>query len=281
MAAGLGFIEFTTGDVLTAAAANGYLASQVVMVFADSAARTTAITSPQEGMISFLKDTNSTEYYSGSAWIAIGGGSSPLTTKGDLYTFDTADARLGVGADGTVLTADSVEATGLKWVAPSSGALVLLNTTSFTGVASQSINDVFSATYDNYKIVAKVNNASTAGIIFRYRVAGSDNTTSNYNIQQTQSGATTVSTQSRVNRDNFDFFGGSITSQDNYYFIETIFPFASETTVINSIALHNPSLPESFINVGGFDQTTSFTGFSLIASTGNISGKVSVYGYTK
>jgi len=74
MAAGLGYKEFTTGDVLTAADANGYLASQVVMVFADAAARTSAITSPQEGMISYLKDTNSTQYYSGSAWVAIGGG---------------------------------------------------------------------------------------------------------------------------------------------------------------------------------------------------------------
>lgn len=73
MAAGLGFKEFTTGDVLTAADANGYLASQVVMVFASAAARTSAIASPQEGMISYLKDTNSTEYYSGSAWAAIGG----------------------------------------------------------------------------------------------------------------------------------------------------------------------------------------------------------------
>jgi hypothetical protein len=76
MAAGLGYKEFTTGDVLTAADANGYLASQVVMVFASAAARTSAIASPQEGMISFLKDTNSTEYYSGSAWTAIGGGST-------------------------------------------------------------------------------------------------------------------------------------------------------------------------------------------------------------
>jgi hypothetical protein len=76
MAAGLGFKEFTTGDVLTAADANGYLASQVVMVFADAAARTSAIASPQEGMISYLKDTNATEYYSGSAWVAVGGGSS-------------------------------------------------------------------------------------------------------------------------------------------------------------------------------------------------------------
>ena len=76
MAAGLGYKEFATGDVLTAADANGYLASQVVMVFASAAARTSAIASPQEGMISYLKDTNSTEYYSGSAWVGIGGSSA-------------------------------------------------------------------------------------------------------------------------------------------------------------------------------------------------------------
>lgn len=125
MAAGLGFKEFTTGDVLTAADANGYLASQVVMVFADAAARTTAITSPQEGMISFLKDTNSTEYYSGSAWVAIGGSASPLTTKGDLYTYSTTNARLGVGTNGQVLTADSTAATGLKWAAAGGAGKVL------------------------------------------------------------------------------------------------------------------------------------------------------------
>jgi hypothetical protein len=47
------------------------------------------------------------------------GAVSPLTTKGDLYTFSTSDARLGVGANNTVLTADSAEATGLKWATPS------------------------------------------------------------------------------------------------------------------------------------------------------------------
>ena len=79
MAQGLGFIEFSTGDVLSAAAANGYLASQTVMVFADASARTSAISTPYEGMMSYLKDTNSTEYYSGSAWVAIGGASGGQT----------------------------------------------------------------------------------------------------------------------------------------------------------------------------------------------------------
>jgi hypothetical protein len=72
--AGAGYKLFNTGDVLTAAQVNTYLMEQTVMVFADASARTTALTGVvAEGMISFLKDTNSTEYYSGSAWVAIGG----------------------------------------------------------------------------------------------------------------------------------------------------------------------------------------------------------------
>jgi hypothetical protein len=105
MAAGLGFKTFVTGEVLTAADTNGYL-MQGVNVFANAAARTAAITSPQEGQMSFLKDTNSTEYYSGSAWVAVGGSAfkgvaatqtsaQTLTTSTDIVitfnaeTFDT------------------------------------------------------------------------------------------------------------------------------------------------------------------------------------------------
>jgi len=50
---------------------------------------------------------------------------TPLTTKGDLFTFSTVDARLGVGTNGHVLTADSTQSTGIKWAAPAGGGKVL------------------------------------------------------------------------------------------------------------------------------------------------------------
>lgn len=46
---------------------------------------------------------------------------SPLTTKGDLYVYDTANDRLPVGTDGQILTADSTQTTGMKWATPASG----------------------------------------------------------------------------------------------------------------------------------------------------------------
>jgi hypothetical protein len=147
MAAGLGFKEFTVGDILTAADANGYLASQTVMVFASSAARTSAIASPQEGMISFLKDTDTMQFYTGAAWSNVDTGSSPLTTKGDLYTFSTTNARLGVGTNGQVLTADSTAGTGLAWATPSAGGggkvlqVVQGSSTTATTIASTSFTD--------------------------------------------------------------------------------------------------------------------------------------------
>lgn len=64
-----------------------------------------------------------------------GGGSSPLTTKGDLFTYDTGDARLPVGADGQILSANSATATGLEWIAASGGGETYVDINS-TGVAA-------------------------------------------------------------------------------------------------------------------------------------------------
>jgi hypothetical protein len=78
MGAPLGFKTFATGDVLTAADTNGYL-MQGVWTFASAAARDAAVTSPQEGNMCYLKDTDAVQYYSGSAWTAVGGASGGMT----------------------------------------------------------------------------------------------------------------------------------------------------------------------------------------------------------
>jgi hypothetical protein len=150
MAAGLGFKDFTTGEVLTAADVDGYL-MQGIWVFANATARDAAVTAPAEGNFAFTKDNNSLWYYDGAAWVASGatgdiegvtagtgisgGGTSGTVTitnsmataidaKGDLIVGTGADtfSRLAVGGtDGHTLQVDSSTATGLKWAAAAGG----------------------------------------------------------------------------------------------------------------------------------------------------------------
>jgi hypothetical protein len=251
------------------------------MVFADAAARTSAITSPQEGMISYLKDTNATQYYSGSAWVSVGG-SSPLTTKGDLYTYSTADARLGVGTNGQVLTADSAQATGLKWASASAGALTLISSTSFSGSSAHNVNDVFSTTYQNYLIQLNHDAPSATGYQqLRLRVSGADDTTSNY----FWSGIYNVSNATTPTGE-----GGSAQTSFTYGYIESAGtasctfqianPFETKvTTYSNLMGRTTGSQSLIYSNGGAFNTTTSFTGFTLYPASGTITGKVRVYGY--
>jgi hypothetical protein len=122
MAAGLGFKDFTTGEVLTAADVDGYL-MQGVWVFASAAARDAAVTAPQEGNFAYLKDTNVTTYYTGSAWANLDttGMTNPMTTTGDtIYSSSgSTPARLGIGSTGQVLTV----AGGIpSWATPAGGS---------------------------------------------------------------------------------------------------------------------------------------------------------------
>ena len=176
--AGAGYKLFNTGDVLTAAQVNEYLMQQTVMVFADASARTTALSGVlAEGMLSYLKSDDKTYAYNGTSWVQVGG-SSPLTTKGDLYTYSTADARLAVGANDTVLTADSSTATGLKWAAVSADSITLINETVASALSSLSFSSIPStyqhlllvyvglATSDNSQFNIRFNNDSASNYEF-------------------------------------------------------------------------------------------------------------------
>jgi hypothetical protein len=123
MAAGLGFKTFSTGDVLSATDVNGYL-MQGILVFASATARDAAITAPAEGQFAYLKDTNVTTYYTGSAWANVDttGMTNPMTTTGDtIYSSSgSTPARLGIGTAGQVLQVNS-GATAPEWATPAGG----------------------------------------------------------------------------------------------------------------------------------------------------------------
>jgi hypothetical protein len=75
--AGAGKKTFVAGDVLTASDVNAYLMDQAVMRFATASARTAALPSPSEGMMSYLDSTNAVEVYDGSGWTSVTGTEIP------------------------------------------------------------------------------------------------------------------------------------------------------------------------------------------------------------
>ena len=68
----MSYKTFANGYTLNASELNTYLMNQTVMVFTDSTARSTALTAPTQGMVTFLTTNNALEYYTGSAWATVG-----------------------------------------------------------------------------------------------------------------------------------------------------------------------------------------------------------------
>jgi hypothetical protein len=101
-----------------------------------------------------------------------------VDAKGDIIAATAADtvSRLAVGANDTVLTADSSTATGLKWAAPSAGGMTLISTTTLSG-ASTTLSSI-PQTYNNlFLLVTGITNNTFDAI---YRVAPNGDTTNAY-----------------------------------------------------------------------------------------------------
>jgi hypothetical protein len=162
---------------------------------------------------------------------------------------------------------------------------VLLNTTTFSAVASTSIDNVFSATYDNYLLVMSFTSSANTTIRFRYRVSSADNSTSNYayHIQFSTSSAATY-TAATGNAQTSNILTSSEGASSLKGVSMTVFrPFLTDYSAM--FGMHNLSsasgaaLYAGGIMQSGFTATTSFTGFSVFPDSGTITGTIKVYGY--
>jgi hypothetical protein len=218
-----------------------------VLPFATSAARATAIPSPTDGQYSYLQDTNLTQFWNGSAW-------------------QTAGLTPGL----TMVTPTSIANSGGS--ASASGGEV-----TFTGVTSVSLNGVFTSTYQNYQIVIEGFCATAAtNLQLRYRTSGTDNSTSNYNVQRfvvTGSSGTAVQNSSQ----NIAVAGTwGLGASLNVFTVAN--PQLAKITIGRSVTASNDSTTliqdVAFI----FNASTVFDGISLIGINA-ITGTIRVYGY--
>jgi hypothetical protein len=220
------------------------------------------------------------------SWVAI----DPLLildAKGDLITATAADtpARLAVGANGTILTADSTTATGLKWNAASSAAMTLISRQSFSSVASTTttFDGVFSSTYKSYQIVIEKISAATSGddLHLQFRFSGPTTRVTGYygNTLTTNYSTSTLTNTAMNNASQFLLSlrtGGSTNDQGSgTIFVAQVSGTSSSPNVVSSFV--EPSDFSSAQMLGGVVAET-YTGFLLKSSSSNITGTVAVYG---
>jgi len=194
-----------------------------------------------------------------------------ITTAGDLLYGTAADtvARLGIGTAGQVLTVNS-GATAPEWAtaAGGGGSLVFISSLSLTST-TQSLNNCFTSTYDNYLINLRIDSATTnAAINLRFRASGVDTSTS-YDVEGDDQA--TLTTQ---------LFIVSSANSTGYATINVASPNLAARTAGNVLAFG--------INVGvgvdgarnnySQDSSTQFDGFTIF-STATLTGTARVYGY--
>jgi hypothetical protein len=163
----------------------------------------------------------------------------------------------------------------------SDSGLIHIETQSPSAVAAVNFNDVFSSTYDNYLIIGTlVNSSSAAETNLRMRVSATDATTG-YN-KNTVSGSDSWVFAGRVTNNTATSVPIAINTGSATKNFQTIVykPFLTTNTIFESVT--TPTTGAFFEkNTGGLINTTSYTGFTVLVSTGTTTGQISVYGYAK
>ena len=123
--------------------------------------------------------------------------------------------------------------------------------------------------------------AAENNLNFRFRVSGTDNSSSVYMTQRFIAESTSVTGFSQNTQSSGIF---QIHNLNENVLEATIFnPFLTARTYYNTTGRYaNSSDAPSIVNFSGVHKSnTSFTGFSLLPASGNITGTISVYGYNK
>jgi hypothetical protein len=201
------------------------------------------------------------------------------TTTNNGWTYPESTDLVKDGATAIQTLADDIDTT-LGVYAPSTSGLTLINTTSFSAVASQSINDVFSTTYDNYLVLVQgVGSGASSDLNFRLRVGGAD-----------ASGATDYVRPALYNAQNSSTVAnaGGAASSSGYLGFTSNDRFVTNTTFFNPF-LSNQTF-NTFQNYGANYQiwggnrhalTTSYTGLTLIIAAGTMTGVAQIFGFNK
>jgi hypothetical protein len=190
--------------------------------------------------------------------------------------------------DGAQAIEDLAASIDTKLGVYSTPGMVKLASVAFSGVSSQSVNNVFSATYDNYRIFVTITSANTvAGCNIRLRNAGSDNSTTSYRYAHTFIGTESGQTQQLQLSNNDTQMQGVRLDNSTATFdmsLDIGQPFKTAFTTFKGQAtacvIDGTNRGEIKNMNGFFIDSLSFDGFSLI-STATFTGTVSVYGYNK
>jgi hypothetical protein len=176
---------------------------------------------------------------------------------------------------------------GLRLVTPTSiansggSASASGGAVTFTGVSSISLNGVFTSAYDNYLIVMRVTCSTSANILGRFRLSGTDASgATDYRYASVRAGSNTdtLSGTDRSDGQAFLYFGFGTTSASSI--VSSIFGpnLAVSTNLIGQSTYFLTGF--NIYNVGNIHiPGTAYDGISLIPSTGNATGNIRVFGY--
>lgn len=157
--AGAGKKTFVAGAVLTASDVNTYLMDQAVMRFATASARSTALPTPSEGMMSYLDSTNAVEVYDGASWTSVTGTEIPFAMS--VLTASFGSLSIPPYADGSTGTIGTVTFPTSRFsVAP-----IVMTSTVLTGTTRSEFARFHTNTISASSVVLWIQNAGPSASV--------------------------------------------------------------------------------------------------------------------